>query len=363
MRVGLFIDTFNLGGAETMVIDTASLLKSHGHEPVLLHFGSSYIQEFADANRIENHTIPNHSLYKKTYKLPIFILRTISFIRNLKLDCLHSHLYSPIITMHFVSSLCGLRHVGTLHDIYMVEETPRRIHMLSIVAFLGTRFVAVSNNMLQFYRERGRFPTNSITYIPNFVNESVPSCSREITRQSLELKDEIVVISVGRLVNLKRFDLLIKAAEIVNTTSNITFYIAGDGPLRSELELQISNSKLKGKVILLGERTDVINLLNAADIFVLASDTEGMSRSILEAMASALPIIATDVGGNSDLVEPTKNGLLIPPNSSSALATALNEIMDDSALRIKMGEASRNKVNRSFGKESFLNSYLKQYSK
>ena len=363
MRIGLVIDTFNIGGAETMVFETARLLKSGGKTPVLLHFGSKYVSDFCAKNNIESHLIPNRALYKKTALLPLFALKTLGFIRRLKLDCLHSHLFGPIVAFAPLAYMARLPHAGTLHDVYMIQEAPKRIWLVKLAQLFKTQLIAVSKPMANFYQQAGQLKSNSIAYIPNFSRPNSRLVERQAVRAELGVSDnEIMVISVGRLVELKRFDVLIDAAEAMAQEVKFKVFIAGDGPKRTDLAASIDAQKHPERVTLLGERKDIERLLAAADIFTLTSETEGMSKSILEALASELPVLATDVGGNKDLVIDGFNGYLLRDHNPKNLASKLTELLSNIDLRKSMGQNSKQILEEKYNSELFLQRHIEIYS-
>ena len=347
-----------------MVFETAKLLKSRGYDPLLLHFGSPYVNKFADENDIEQHIIPNYKYYKKILLLPLFVIKTSFFITKLKLDCLHAHLYGPIIAFAPIAWMLKLPYVGTLHDVYMIEEAPNRIWLLKLAAILKTQLVAVSKPMQEFYREAINYKTNKIAYVPNCTNRNNEKEGRETVRRQLDLhENDIAVVSVGRLVSLKRFDVLIEAISMVRHRENIYAFIVGAGPERSQLELLVDKLDVRNNVKFLGERNDVAMLLAATDIFTLTSETEGMSKSILEALSAGLPIIATDVGGNKDLVAHKKNGYLLNNHSPAALADYLEQLANNDELRATMGISSQALVTKEYNPELFLERHINIYKK
>lgn len=362
MRIGLLIDTDCLGGAETMVFEIARLLQAHGEEPVLLHFDSPYVSEYARAAKLEAHCIPNRKLYKKFVSLPLFALKTAPWLKALQLDCLHTHLYGPITAFAPMARLVGLAHVGTLHDIYMIEEAPWRIRMIQLARLMGTRLVAVSRQMQGFYTDRGNFRGDSVRYIPNFSAPNNQLGERSHVRAELSLApDDIAVMSVGRLVALKRFHILLEALAQLPAGSGVKVIIIGDGPERNRLEELMNTLGLEGRATLLGERKDVPRLLAGADLFTLTSETEGMSKSILEALAAGLGVIATDVGGNSDLVVDGQNGYLLKGDLVNDLAAKLGSLAEDASLRESLGMASRQRLEREFSEDRFLKAHLEVY--
>ena len=364
MRIGLVIDTDGIGGAETMVFETAHLLKENGDEPVLIHFGSSYVETFAQKHEIENYIIPNRTYYKKTILLPIFAIKLRSFLRSLQLDCLHTHLFGPIVAFAMAARFVRLPHVGTLHDIYMIEEAPRRILLLKLASLLKTHLIAVSQPMKEFYEKMADFTTNPITYIPNCTPRNQHLNNRTEIRRQLQLsKEDIAIISVGRLVSLKHFEILIQAMSLFADQNNVFAYIAGDGPERNSLKSLASRLGIDSRVIFLGERDDIPQLLAASDIFTLTSETEGMSRSILEALAASLPVIATNVGGNCDLVSDGDNGILMADDKPSTLYYDICHLTESKTIRNAMGRYSLERAEKEFNPELFLKRHISAYER
>lgn len=362
MRIGLIIDTFNIGGAETMVFETAKLLKNDGHTPVLLHFGSEYVGSFCTEENIEHHLIPNRRFYKKTVLLPFFAFNTRSFVKNLNLDCLHAHLFGPIVAFAPLAWMSKLPFVGTLHDEYMVKDAPHRVLLLKIALMFKAKLVTVSNPMKAFYVKTLNCKSEKITYIPNCTRLNENLKNRQSIRESLGLQDQdIAIITVGRLVQLKRFDIFIDALAGLNNQHSLKAFIVGDGPEHDKLKHQLTSLGLNDTINMLGERGDVEELLAAADIFTLTSETEGMSKSILEALAANLPVVATNVGGNKDLVIQEKNGYILDDHAPSSLTQGIEMLIQDSKLRSNMGDESRKLVESEYNPEIFLNRHLAIY--
>jgi glycosyltransferase involved in cell wall biosynthesis len=168
------------------------------------------------------------------------------------------------------------------------------------------------------------------------------------------------LVSVGRLRAPKDFLTLVRAIAALEPGS-ARLRIAGDGPDRAAVEAEVDRLGLGGAVELLGTRNDVPALLAGADVFVLASDSEGLPMSVLEAMAAGLPVVASAVGGVPELVRDGETGFLVPPRDSAALAGALERTVSDPALRDRLGEAARRRVEREFSFERFEREHLELY--
>jgi glycosyltransferase involved in cell wall biosynthesis len=137
--------------------------------------------------------------------------------------------------------------------------------------------------------------------------------------------------------------------------------IAGEGPMRSALEALIARSGLEESVRLLGHRPDIESVLEALDVFVQPSRSEGMSNTILEAMASGLPVVATHVGGADEMVVDGETGVLVPAHDAQALASALERLVISEALRQNMGAAGRNRVQLEFSLQAMIDGYRSFY--
>ena len=140
--------------------------------------------------------------------------------------------------------------------------------------------------------------------------------------------------------------------------------IAGDGPEREKLTLLARDLGIADEVAFLGFRDDAVRLYAAADMFVLSSITEGMSLSMLEAMAAGLPVVATDgAGGNSQVVREGETGLLVAPRDPAALAAAICRLSTDAGLRARMGAAGRARVEQHFSLRTTTRRYLAVYER
>jgi glycosyltransferase involved in cell wall biosynthesis len=148
---------------------------------------------------------------------------------------------------------------------------------------------------------------------------------------------------------------------VVRAVPNTALLIIGDGPLRRELEAQVDELRLTDQVRFLGERPDVPELLSLLDVFVLCSHSEGLSLTLIEASAASLPIVATDVGGNSEVVEAGINGLLVPTNQPEPLAAAIIRLLTDKTTALRMGKAGSIKFEQEFTLDGMVWQYQQLY--
>jgi glycosyltransferase involved in cell wall biosynthesis len=169
-----------------------------------------------------------------------------------------------------------------------------------------------------------------------------------------------LLVAVGRLKAPKDFVTLVRALRLLRP--GFEALIVGDGPDRPTLESEIRRLHLEDRVRLTGERHDVPDLLAAADVFVLSSESEGLPVSVLEAMATGLPVVASRVGGLPELIVDGETGLLVEPRDPDALAAALERLVADRALRRELGAAGRAYAEAHFDPESFARAHVNLYA-
>gem|GEM_PF-1366242 len=170
------------------------------------------------------------------------------------------------------------------------------------------------------------------------------------------------VLFLGRLGAQKRLDLLLAAAATLRErVPGLEVAIAGDGPLLASLQVEVKRRGLGDLVQFLGRQDDVVPLLAQAAVVVLPSDAEGTSNALLEAMASAVPVVATRVGGTVELVEHDVHGLLVPPGDAAALAGALERVLSDRALRERLGQAGRQHVETNYDLDQVATRHLELF--
>jgi glycosyltransferase involved in cell wall biosynthesis len=175
--------------------------------------------------------------------------------------------------------------------------------------------------------------------------------------------DTSVVVSIAQCIKDKGLDFFIQAAGIIlEKRPNSIFFVIGDGPERSALERQAKALGLQDKVVFTGVRTDTEMYLSIADVFVLLSVwEEAFAFTLLEAMASSCPVVATRVGAIPESILDGVTGILVPPQDVKATAEAILELLNDGTLRKRMGLAGRERVERHFSLERWIEETIRIY--
>lgn len=215
------------------------------------------------------------------------------------------------------------------------------------------------------------YPRPRIAYVPNGVRilPETTAADRQAARQALAAahahlnlpRGARLLLYTGRLHPGKGLaDLLEAFATVIEGVPDAYLWIAGDGPLRGELLSQIADSHLAGRAVLAGQFDGVEELLTAADAFVLASEEEGMSLALLEAMAAGLPAVVGDIPGNRALVEHERHGLLTPPRSPQSLAETLVRVLCDPAAA-DWGRQARDRATSEFSLARSVDDHLARF--
>jgi glycosyltransferase involved in cell wall biosynthesis len=209
-------------------------------------------------------------------------------------------------------------------------------------------------------------PEQKLRVIPNGIDiaEFIPNPEiRRHSRQELKLDDHFAWLAVGRLEAPKDYPCLLHAFAIVaRRHPNAILLIAGQGSLRPDLENLANELGLSKLVRFLGLRKDIRGLMNAANAFVMSSAWEGMPIALLESSSTALPMVATDVGGNREVVIEGVNGFLAPPQSATALANSMLQMMElPDIVRRRMGEAGRRYVEEHYSLKCIVDAWETLY--
>ena len=182
-------------------------------------------------------------------------------------------------------------------------------------------------------------------------------------REKLSIEDKKTIIYTGRLSHEKGVDFLIHSFSKLDVRAGCQLLIIADGPERQDIIRIIDHYQLSESVVMINEVDDIASYLNAADLFVLPSRFEGLSNSLLEAMACGLPVISTRVGGSIDIIEDGISGLLIEVDSKDQLTQAISKVLNDPLLATALGKNAREKIVDRFDLNVVTQQYLVLYKK
>ncbi len=296
------------------------------------------------------------------------LLRLAGVLRRMRPDIVHSRNWGaldavPAARLARVRAVVHGEHGREIADPQGLD--PRRNRIRRWLAPFVDRYVTVSLDLGRWLADTVGIAARKIVTIHNGVDtRRFGEGDRMAGRAALGVEgDAVVVGTVGRLDPVKdQIGLLDAYAQIRESGLRHLLVLVGDGPCRPDLEARAARPDLRGRVRILGERGDVPRLLAGFDVFALPSIAEGISNTVLEAMASGLPLVATRTGGNPELVEEGVTGRLVPVGDRAALAAALGAYLADPHLRTLHGKAGRQRAIDEFSLERMADRHRRLYA-
>jgi glycosyltransferase involved in cell wall biosynthesis len=328
------VENLERGGLERMVIDLAVAQKTAGHRcRVVCLFEPGALAGELDAQGIGVHAC------RKRGGLDLAALRSLrAQLRATPAAVVHTH--NANAHYHAVAATFGLRPsrlINTRHGMGAARPRSRSEWLYRRSMARTDLVVAVCEAARARFAAQGVRPRRGLLSVPNGIRVEAFAAATEDRRVSLRRVLDLpvgtrIVGTVGRLNPVKDQATLLRAfAALHAELPDTALVVVGDGALRTELEALTASLGIDDAVRFLGDRSDVRQLLQGFDLFALSSLSEGYSMALLEACASGLPIVATDVGGNREIVIDGRNGLLVPASRSHALAGAFAALLADPA--------------------------------
>lgn len=338
-----FTDTVAFGGAERMLLTLMAALDQGRWRPVLVcHPGAGTERLLESARRagIETRAVEREVGAVRRFSA---LVRTV---RGEHASVFHAHLTWPLRCSTGIVAAAAARVpaiVATQHLLPLLPARPPRVKRAVVQACVD-RYVAVSTAM--GVALRSGLPAERVSVIHNGIPVEPYRGARDAAiRRTLAPDDAPLVLTVARLHAQKGIPFLLGA---LARLPRVRLAIAGDGPDRVALESEAVRLGVADRVRMLGEREDVPELLAACDVFVLPSLFEGLPVSVLEAMASARPVIATAIGGTAEVVAHEETGLLVPPGDAASLAGAIDRLLGDPVLAARLAARGRALVEQEF---------------
>lgn len=317
------------GGGQKFVLDFARFIDKTQYQVKILLYYDAISPIFEDVVKdLENENVEIIKLNKKKGLDFKFFKKVKKIIRTVDPDIIHTH----IDTLLYLLPTFKRKQVK-IHTVHTIANEEAK-GFQKIVRWLAFKIfkvipVAISNMVADTLSDYYHIKKEKIPVIYNGVD-----CKKYAVNR--EKKDTINIISVGNIYGVKNFAYLIECFyEISKKHTNTTLTIVGDGVLRKDIEAQIEKLQISEKVFLIGAVFDVGKYLAKADIYASSSLFEGLPISILEAMASGLPVVANSVGGIPDIIKDKENGYLIPLNDKDSYINALDSLISSEETRNK----------------------------
>jgi L-malate glycosyltransferase len=352
LRIFFLLDSLDIGGTETQAVElarrldprryavTLGCLRASGPLRQRLEPGAVRIAEFHPRGGIDS----AGGIYQ--------LLRLAAFLRRGRFDVVHTHdLWSNLMGIP-AARLASVRVIiSSCRDLSHTDwYTPRRRRILRRLQRSSSTVLANSSAIRDDLLARDGFGAEQVRVIRNGVDVDRFTVGGDRMRLFPEAGNRKLVALVGNMKSdVKGHWLLIEAAPaVVARFPHTSFVLIGDGCLRPQFENRIRELGLSENFVFLGSRTDIPELLASCDLAILPSLAEGLPNAVLEYLAAGLPTIVTRVGGNGEILEDGRTGLLIPPRDPEALAKALLRLLENPRLAQALGRAGQDHVRANF---------------
>jgi L-malate glycosyltransferase len=354
-RVLFLVDTLNVGGTETQVTHVALRLRARSHDVVVgclraegpllevLRRGNVAVVEFRKGKTL----VSLNGVWQ--------LFRLALFLRRGRFHAVHAH--------DLWSNLLGIPAAWLARTPIMISSrryfadldwyTPRRNAMVRMIYRISTHVIVNSSSVRDLLVQRDGLRPEKIRVLHNAVDvERFASAQRDKEQlfSGVGPHSRLIAVVANMYSRVKGHSSLFDAARIVcRDVPETIFVLIGDGKERPNLEQQVRQAGLEKKILFLGSRRDIPELLACCDLFVLPSEAEALPNALLEAMAAGLPVVSTCVGGVPEIISNAVNGLLVPPNDPHALAEAILRILQNPDFAKQLSQAGQEMVRTRFG--------------
>ncbi len=360
MRVAHFVHGLGLGGAQKVIGTIVAELRDRFDFSIFSSNDGVLADELRSAGadiRIVERAIPKLD--------PIWVARLTRALREDGIDLVHAHLFGDSLHGYFAARRAGLPIIMTLHNV---------AERFSGIQARGYRFlvprcdrvVGCSEKVTQTFRQGGYPGSSEIITIHNGIPDPTRADAPSGTATLADLgvpTGGVVLATAGRLTPEKGHRVLFEALDLLPASQRdqVRLVVLGSGPLLDELRADIAARGLEDRVVFAGFRDDVPHLVAQVDAVVFSSLHEGLPLALLEAMAASRCVVATRVGGIPSAIDDDVDGLLIDSDDAVGLAAALGRVIEDGALRARLGAAARGRFERTFDSASMTEAYGRLY--
>ena len=349
IKVLRMISNLGVGGVQKRMVSLLPKLNKERYDIIVCSFKPGELQHCLEQSGIPVKIIPRRFKFD-----PVCIYRLCSIMKKENIDIVHTHCHKPNTTGRIAAKLAGVPVIiANEHNVDSWKSNWQLILDRWLAAY-SDKIIAVSEAVKSFYVKNANISTDKFEVIYNgvdldFWQNNVPA-KEIIFKKKTELgllQDDKVIVAIGRLHPQKGHEHLLRAAKkIIPKMQNLKFLIIGDGPMRLSLESLSERLGIKENIIFTGNREDIKDMLYLSDISVISSIREGFSNVVLESMACGKPLVATDVGGNNEIIIDGENGFIVPSKDEDALADKMLILAGNEELTKKMGLTAKQTVEK-----------------
>ena len=345
-RVARIVSYLNVGGVEKRLLAVLERLKDDFEvEVICIHSRGKLAHFFEEAG------IPVTVIPFKSRLHPLSLYQLASYLKNRRMDIVHTHMYRPNVSGTIAARLAGVPVV--ISNVHNIEhwDSKRQVLMDRVLLPWRDRVIAVSESVKRDYIGKVRSAPEKVEVLYNGVD--IQKFSSEFERGKIRealgvFPYQKIITCIARLVPQKGHKFLLEAyRHVEEMRRDVVLMVVGGGPLREYLESYSEALGLKN-VKFLGERSDIPKLLSITDVLVLPSLKEGFSNVVLESMAASVPVVITDVGGGKEAVDSGVNGFIVEPRDPISMGKIIWKLLERPKTAIYVAIAGRKRVEESF---------------
>ena len=353
MKVIQVIPAFRLAGAEVMCENLCVALKNAGVDVIAV---SLYSENTAITDRLDKKGVRIEYLDKKPGFDASVIIKLVHLFKKEKPDVVHTHIYASKYALPAAAIAGVKKKIHTVHSMAQKEQGSlgKKVNTF-LYRHCGVVPVALSSEVKKSIGEVYGLQESIIPVVYNGIE-----LSKCIRKNDYEANGVFTIVHVGRFMKVKNHKTLIRAfAGFAEKKENVRLQLLGEGELLDEMKNYAEKLEVADKVEFLGLQSNVYPYLNKADVFCLPSEYEGVPMTLIEAMGTGLPIVASNVGGIPDMLVNGENALLVEPNYV-AVEKAIEKLYNDVEFRIRLGNAAALR-SEEFSAKVMASSYIKIY--
>lgn len=356
MKIVQMLPRLSSGGVETGVVDLSSRLVKLGHNAVIISGGGELVKQL-EANGIKHYTLPVHS------KNPLTVLRMIPAVKRIlreeKADLLHARSRVPAIIGFYAARSARIVFVTTCHGYYS-----KKPFSFSRVMGWGKLVIVISQVIAKRMMDDFNVPYRRI----RLVYRGVDIEKFKYREPDESAKQEYTIGIIGRLSPVKGHKYFLRSvSKVIKSVPRVKALIVGDAPpdkegYKQELESLVNRLGLSRYVEFLGRRSDIPDILPKLDVVVLATTVpEGFGRVVIEGFAAGVPVVATRVGGVTEIMRDGENGLLVPPEDPQSMGEAIVKLLKDRSLAKRIAQRARKDAEEKFNLDRMMTETVRVY--
>jgi len=359
MNILFLTNHLNIGGITSYLDSLSSGLKAKGNNIYIGSSGGDKLEDFLDKG-MDFIRLPLKTKAEFSPQLLYSFFKLLPYIKKNKIDIIHANTRVTQVLGCLLERFSAKPLVSTCHGFFKTRISRR------VLPCWGRRVIAISQQVKDHLRDDFKVDDEKIRLINNGIDlerfKDIKSFDLELIKKEIDLKDGFVVGSVGRLSDVKGHIYLIEAiSNVAKEIPNVNLLIVGEGKMFGQLKALSKQLNLEDRVCFINSVMDTRKVLSIMDVFAMPSLKEGLGLALMEAMASGLAVVGSDVGGIKTLIADGSNGLLVKPADPKDLGAAITSLLKNKEKRKVLGENAKKFISTNFSSIKMVDETEKVY--